>query len=301
MPSRLLALLVTVTVAGGGLALTSCGAEEAAGVNAAQAAEATGKQGTARMTMSMKMSGLGLPNPMRLKADGVTALREPRARIRMDLGSLLALAGASRETKGGLEMLIDGADFYVKPPKLDGLRIPGDKSWVALDLRALAEAAGLPADGLGAIFALDPSSQMRALKAAKGLKEVGKEDVGGVETTHFKGTYRLSDFIAGLPEAKRAQARKAVAAMKRIGGKEAGLDRPTPAELWVDEDDLMRRMRVSSKLPAQSGVPPGSFVIDYELRDFGAKLDTTAPPASESYDATGALGKALKGLPRATR
>ena len=299
--SLLIALLVTAAVAGGGLALTSCGADEAAGVDAAQAAEATGKQGTARMTMRMKMSGLGLPAPMTVKADGVTALREPRARIKMDLGPLLALTGAPRETKGDLEMLIDGADFHVKPPELDGLKIPGGKSWVALDLRAVAEAAGLPADGLGALFALDPASQLRALKAAKGLDEVGKQEIGGVETTHFKGTYRVSDFIAALPDAKRAQARRALDAMKRIGGQETRLNDPTPAELWIDDDGLMRRMRVTSKVPAQAGVPAGNFVIDNELRDFGTKLDTTAPPASESYDATHSLAKALKGLPRGIR
>lgn len=297
MPSRLLALLVTVAVTGGGLALSACGAEETAGVNAAQAAEATGKQGTARMTMRMRMSGLGLPTPMTVKADGVTALRESRARITMDLAPLLALTGAPSASKGNLEMVIDGADLYVRPPELDGLSVPGGKSWVRLNLRVIADAAGLPTEGLGALFTLDPASQLRALKAAKGLDEVGKEDVGGVETTHFKGTFRLSDFIAALPKAEREQARKAVEALERIGGQETRLNDPTPAELWIGEDGLMRRMRTSSKLPAQSGVPAGSFVIDYILRDFGAKLDTTAPSASESYDATKALSGALKRFP----
>ncbi len=71
---------------------------------------------------------------------------------------------------------------------------------MALDLEELAQSAGVPTKGLGALFTIDPASQLRALKAAKRLKEVGQEDVDGVQTTHFQGTYRISDSSRGCQQ-----------------------------------------------------------------------------------------------------
>lgn len=119
-----------------------------------------------------------------------------------------------------------------------------------------------------------------------------------MQTTHLKGTYRLSDVIAGLPQDKRADARKALRQLDRIGGGETRFNDPVPAEVWVDEDGLTRRMRATSKLPARAGTPAGSFAVTYALRDFGAKLDTSPPPASQRYDATEDLEDAARRLRR---
>ncbi|MDQ4071986.1 MAG: hypothetical protein M3088_03780, partial [Actinomycetota bacterium] len=290
----MLAVAATALLAtGGGAVIASCGSDEDKGaVNVGQAAKATAAKGTARMTMQMRMSGMGLPEPIDLKARGVTALGEPRADLSMDLGPVLELVGAPAGGGRSLEMLVDGADLYVRPPRIEGLTIPGGKRWLALDLRALAEAAGLPAEGVGALFNIDPASQLRALRAAKGLEEVGKEEIDGAQTTHLKGTYRLSDVIAALPERERAEARRALDALERIGGQETGVNQPVPADLWIDEDGVTRRMRATSKLPAQGGAPAGSVAVTYALSDFGAKLDTRAPPPDERYDATEALSRA---------
>lgn len=296
MRSRLLVLGVTAVLAtGGGVAISSCGSDEDAGkVDVAKAAQATSSKGTARMTMRMRMSGLGLPAPITINARGVTALGEPRSRFSMDLGPLLALVGGSAPGGEELDVVLDGADIYVKPPRLEGLTIPGGKRWLALDLEELAEAAGLPTKGLGATFNIDPAAQLRALKAAKGLEEVGKEKVDGADTTHLRGTYTVSDVIAGLPEREREDARKALRSLERLGGQKTGVNQPLRADIWIDEDGVTRRMRASSKLPAQAGTPAGSFDISYVLRDFGAKLDTSGPPASQRHDATDALANGLK-------
>ena len=296
---RLLALAATAALAtGGGAAISACGSDDdKSTVDVGQTAKATAAKGTARMSMDMRMRGLGLPNPVTLKAQGVTDLDEPRAQMTMDLGPLIALVGAPTNGGKNLELTVDGADVYAKPPRIEGLTIPGGKQWIGLDLEELAEAAGLPTKGLGALFNVDPASQLRALKAAKGLEDVGKEEVNGVQTTHLQGTYRLSDVIAGLPEDDRRDAREALKALDRLGGtNKSSLNDPVRADIWVDQDGLTRRMRTSSKLPAQAGTPGGSFVASYSLGSFGARLDTSGPPASERYDATEALRDAAKGL-----
>ena len=140
MRSRMLALAATALLAtAGGIAVSSCASDEEKGtVDVAQAAKATADKGTARMTMNMRVSGLGLPGPIAIKAQGVTALGEPRGRLAIDRGPLLALIGATAEGNRHLDLTINGADLYAKPPRIEGLAVPGGKPWVALDLKALA-------------------------------------------------------------------------------------------------------------------------------------------------------------------
>ncbi len=40
-------------------------------------------------------------------------------------------------------MIVDGADVYARPPRIEGLTVPGGKQWVALDLEALADVAAI--------------------------------------------------------------------------------------------------------------------------------------------------------------
>ena len=292
--SRFLALVAMAAVAAsGGLAVASCGDDKGT-VDVAEAANSTASKGTARMSMRLRLQGLGLPSPLVLEAKGVTALAQPRAKLSLDIAPLLALGGAPPAGDQNLELTVDGPDLYAKPPPLPGLTIPGGKQWVALDLKELAESAGLPTKGLGTLFSIDPASELRALKAAKKIRPVGEEEVDGVQTTHFKGTYRLSDVIAGLPADERAEVRKAVAALDRFGGQDTGFNDPVSAEIWADEDGVARRMTGTSKLPATGGMPAGSFSLTYSLYDFGTPLDTTGPPESETYDATDSLEEAVK-------
>lgn len=299
---RLTSALAAAAILVPGAALASgCGSddvEKAAGVDVAQAAQKTAAKGTARMAMRMEMTGMGLPSALKLDAGGVMALGEPRGRLSMDLGPVLQSFGVPALADAQLEMLIDGARLHVKVPELPGLpSLPGGKSWVGLDLEQLATAMGLDTDGLGALFAIDPASQLRAFKATKSLKKVGTEKIAGDSTTHFRGSYRLSDVIAALPAAQRKAAQDAIDELEKLGsskGADLGLDTPQPADLWIDDEGVTRRMRTTTKIPGQKGVAGGTMRMSYDLSDFGAKLDTTPPAAKDTYEATDALQGLLK-------
>ena len=287
---NLLVAVLAATLGGGALALSSCGAEDAANVDAARAAVVTQRQGTARVTMTMKMEGAGLPASVTMGAEGVMDLSKPRGRIRFDFSRLLALAGLPRGTGNAIDVVFDGSRLHVRPPELDELRIPGGKSWIALDLATLAKALGISTEGLGELASPDPASQLRLLKATKGVEEVGEEEIDGVSTHHYRGTYRMSDVIAALPERRRASVRRTLASLERLAdGEDLGFDKPTESEMWIDDAGVMRRMRANVKLPSRPGAPAGTMVMDQRLHDFGAELDTTAPPASDTWDATAAL------------
>ena len=69
-----------------------CGSDDVkdlAGGDIAKAAERTAAQKTARMTMTMQMSGMGLPGTVELDATGVMDLTKPRGTIALDLGRML--------------------------------------------------------------------------------------------------------------------------------------------------------------------------------------------------------------------
>lgn len=286
--ATLLALL-----AGAVPVMSGCGAEEVAGVDVAQAAQATSAKGTARVTMTMNMKGLGLPTPIDVEAKGVTALGEARMNVEFDFGALLAAAGVG--DAGTMEMRLDGADLYVKPPEIQALNLP---EWIGLDLRRVIEAMGIDADAAGALFTVDPASQLRALKSAGGLEEVGTEEIDGAETTRLKGTMSVKDTIAALPPAKREAAEKAIAQLEKLGGDT--FEQRIPAELWVDGDSIVRRMRMTMEMPAQNGAPTGTMQMSYELSDFGAELDVSKPRGVVDYtdqlvDALSAAGLKARG------
>lgn len=297
MRKLIASLWVIVGVGAGGIAVAGCGGDGDAGVNVTRVAEATTEKGTARIAVNVSVEGAGLPLPVDLSAKGVTALDSAKGKLTFDLKPLLALANAPRGTPGDLEMRFDGGSLYAKVPKLDELKVPGGKPWVSLELPKLASALGLPAEGLGKLFTIEPAAQLRALKAAKGLKEVGKEDVGGAETTHYRGTFTLSDFVATIPPNERKEVEQAIEKIDALGGESGvSLDDPVPADLWVDDDGVTRKLLSTTKLPAQGGQPAGTIRQSYVLSDFGVALDAAPPVAEETYDATDALSSVLSQL-----
>jgi len=294
MRKLIISLCVVAGIGAGATAVAGCGADDAVGLDVAKAADATAQKGTARIAVNVSVAGAGLPLPVDLSAKGVTALDSSKGRLTFDLKPLLALADAPQGTPGALEVRFDGGSIYAEVPKLDELKVPGGKPWVSLELPKLASALGLPAEGVGKLFTLEPAAQLRALKAAKGVKEVGKEDVGGAETTHYRGTFTLSDFVATLPADERKEVEQAIERIDALGGGSgASLNDPVPADLWVDDDGVTRRLLSTTKLPAQGGQPAGTIKQSYVLSDFGVALDAAPPPASDTFDATGELSRLL--------
>lgn len=271
--------------------LTGCGAEEKLGVDVAKAADATEQKGTARLTMLMRMSGAGMPEEIELRAEGVTALAEPRMNLSFDVGPLIAqFGGPSGEMKVG--MRLDGKDLYVEVPKIAGTPITGGTGWIGIDLREAVEAFGIDAEAAGALFTMDPASQLRAMREAGSLEEVGTEEIDGTETTHLEGAYSVEDVLDTLPAAEARKIRDALAELDAIADDGTKLTDDMPVDMWVDADSVIRRMQSSSEMPAQDGMPAGKFDITYELSDFGAELDVSRP--DDVTDLTDKLVTALE-------
>lgn len=296
---KLIAPLCVLATAGvGATVIAGCGAGEATGLDPAQAAAATAKKGTARVTFTTSVEGAGLPLPLSITGKGVSSLDSAKGRYTFDLAPLLSLAGVPKGTPGNLELLFDGGTIYAKPPAVKQLKIPGGKSWISLELPKIASALGLPTTGLGELFTLTPEAQLRALQSAKGLKKVGTEKVAGADTTHYRGTFKVADLIKSLPADKRAAVQQSLDRIEKLGGANsaASFGQPVPAELWVDKDGVTRKFLSETKLPSQGATPGGTIKQSYVLSDFGTPLDVTPPAAGDTFDATKALAPLLAQL-----
>ena len=271
-----------------------CGADDLKPEAVAEAAQATREARTARVGMSVTMSGFGVPVPLTVKGRGTSALDSARMDLTFDLGPLLGLAGV--EGDGATRMVVLGKDVFVRPPAVDGVDLPAGAEWVGVDLARTLEAMGIDAEGFGALVNADPGAQLRALTSAKSMKEVGEEELGGVATTHFRGTVRARDLIAELPADRR---RRAQEALDELLATSPGGDLPQAVDVWVDGDERIRRMRQRVTAPAQDGVPGGRADVTVDYSAFGTPLTAKAPPEGDVYDATKAIGRVLATQARA--
>ena len=285
------ALVSLAAAAALAVAASGCGASDAGPADIAKAAETTRQEETAAFDVSLSLEGFGLPRKLSLRGAGATALDEVRMEFDFELSDVLELAGLPDDF-APTRFVVRGGDLFVDPPPVRGLDLPGDASWVRVDLAKLVEASGLDARGLGDVMAIDPSTQLAVLRAAEGVEEVGTERVQGVETTHLRGEVRLSDYARTLPPDRR---RRALDAIEQLAASEAGsdVDAPTPFDVWVDGEDRVRRMRQSGKVPGRQGVPGGRFSIALDLDAFGEDLRLDEPPPpSKVFDATRAITEA---------
>jgi hypothetical protein len=154
---------------------------------------------------------------------------------------------------------------------------------------------GIDAAGPGELMRITPEQQVAALEAAGSVKTVGEEEIDGVKTAHLRGTVKLSDYLKALPAERRERAQTAIDELGKLpGGDGQDFDKPTPVDMWVDEDELVRRIVSKTSLPAQNGVPAGNYELTMDMKDFGTKLELSKPAAGDVWDATDTISQALK-------
>ena len=285
------AVLVALVAA---LAASGCGEDDNASISAAEAAEGTRAAETARIGFRLKLSGMGLPQEVTVTGKGVAATAAPRMDVTLDFGELIELFGAAGD--GRARLLLDDGPVYLDPPAVPGIELPDGATWVTADLGRALDALGVDAGGLAELMRLTPEQQLDALAAAGSVKTVGEETIDGTETTHLRGTVKLSDFVQALPPERRERARKAIRQLDRLpGGEVESFDAPTPVDMWVDEDRRLRRMTQAAPLPAQEGVPAGRFEMTLDFTDYGTALDIREPRGDDVFDATETIVDALRG------
>jgi hypothetical protein len=267
-----------------GFALAACGAGRdqampvVTGARAqrlvAASAGRTEAEKTAKLSGQVTVDAGG--HHVTMPIDGAIDFRTNAVELSMGFGQLGAAAdGMTMKVRviAGVAYMslgsIPGAARGVFEQRMQG------KHWIKIDPSNL----GASPDAGSTTFGGDAGSTIGALRGVDDVTRVGTEEVAGVPTTHYRGTVDLAKVLAKLPARMQDELRKNPA----FGTGAWKID------AWVDADGTLRKMAFDVET-AQMRV---SEVL--ELRDFGAPVDLSAPPADDVIDFATVFGDLLGG------
>jgi hypothetical protein len=167
-----------------------------------------------------------------------------------------------------LDIVSDGTTMYMRSKKFGSL--PDGARWMSLDLSLGDEVdpTTLPD--------VDAKGELALLEGVENVQKLGKEDVRGVSTTHFRGALSVADQV----ERMRDDGEDNIASVtERDGG-------PTRVDAWIDAEGLVRRMRLIHSQPAEQGEKSMTMDMRVDFFDFGFEPEIEVPDSSEVFDAT---------------
>lgn len=160
-----------------------------------------------------------------------------------------------REVKG--LAIGDGTKSYVSSDQLESLS--EGKKWVELDFSSAVK-------GLGTSASPDagPKEGLKILERVQGAEEIGKEDIDGVPTTHYRGTLPTSEEVFGV--------KLHVSALH--------------TDVWIDAQDRVRRMQIV--VSGTVGESELSTTTDMTINfvEFGRVPKIGLPDPGEVFNAT---------------
>jgi hypothetical protein len=245
-----------------------------------KASQTTAAAGAARVEVRGKMR---VPlQSFEFSADGVVDNRTQKGRLNIDLSELGQAAGQDAGRWKG-EEIVDGLVVYMRIPAISDA-LGASKPWLKLDLEEAGRRQGCDIGQFAQLNQSDPTQMLQFLRAVSGkIEEVGREEVAGAETTHYKATIDLRRYPDAVPPAEREAARRSVDCLiEQLGSSKV------PTETWVDDDDLVRRMRTNFDLKVPSGAGgevETNLDITVDMLEFGVPAgDLTPPPAEQVTD-----------------
>jgi hypothetical protein len=228
------------------------------------------------LEMSMTAEGQSLS----ITADADVDNTAQRAAMTMDLGLL----------GGEMEMVVDDGVIYMRSPAFERL---APTPWVSIDPAKMDPEAAAQFGGFGA-GTTDPSAYAGLFAGVFDVRASGAVDIDGVATTRYVGTIDLAKVLEGFSEVvgedvDTATKEQLEAAVEQFGA--LGIDEKIPFQIWIDEDGLPRRQRITMDF---GDLVPGAeealldMTVDYSA--FGEPVDVEIPKASQVTDITDTMG-----------
>ncbi|GGO06208.1 hypothetical protein GCM10010116_12230 [Microbispora rosea subsp. aerata] len=167
---------------------------------------------------------------------------------------------------GGVRVILQGDVAYVKLDMLKTL-VGATKPWVKLDLGRLGSEAGVNVDQyLAQARQFDLKTSAALLTASKDVKPVGGEQVGGVDTTHYSGTFPVDEAVKQLPEDEREHVRSGLAKSAE----------DVKFDAWIDAQGLPRKVELSGGEPGD-----GTVKATVMFKSFNEPVSIEAPAADQ--------------------
>jgi hypothetical protein len=244
---RLLLALLALT------ALSGCGGADASLF--ATAVQKTQAAGGAEIVFQMKMDVPGTAQPVVMTGTGLEDVKARKTQIRMNV------PGA-----GELEVVGDGFVMYMRS-ELFGSAL-GGKEWIKIDLERASESLGVDLGAMGKV-GQGASEQLRLLESVSdGVTEEGREEVRGVETTHYSATIDLRDYPGQNLDRL----------IELTGQSEI------PTDVWIDDEQRVRRMEWEQVFRAGPVELRAELIAEYVR--FGVPVDIEIPGEDEVFDGT---------------
>ena len=237
-------------------AALAAGCGSAAGVDLDAAADATGAD-TSRFEMQYGITGIPAKRSLKITASGVFDFPNERGIMSVD-GDFAALAGMAESVAfkefrllgkaGYARWTVKGKDYWVKQDVEDG---SGDPAELLIPLPGTRTE---PTDVLA-----------RVVQASAETAELGKEEVRGAETSHFRARVDLRKLVDQFPPDDRPPA-AALAGSRFV-----------PVDIWIDGENRLRRITME-----QAEEEDGAKVSTrFDLFDYGVEVEVEPPPAGE--------------------
>ena len=240
-----------------------------------EAVVATAAAGPSHAAVAGQTAVMGQAIP--LNGTGVVDLRRQAADLTLQVPSL-----------GAVRVVFTGGILDAQlPPAAAGVigAISGGKSWVSVDVNRLAQSGyGAPLGALGVGTTDNPAQQLGYLEAISDTtREVGPEQIDGVDTTHYAGAVDLDK----VPAADDPSTKPAVDRLKAQLGSSL-----LPVDVWVDGDGKLRRVGQTVTVKPTQGEPagsPASTTTTITFSDVGSAPAVVPPPADQVTDLSSLL------------
>ena len=212
--------------------------------------------GSAKLEISMKITGGDGDQPFAVKGDGVIDFTNKLFAMTTQMPSSLGFSGTAKM------IMTPDAEYALLPPEMS--KEMGGKAgkWIRT---TKAEMGGDgQADPTGLSSFTDPAGLFEAIKSyASSVKEVGSATVRGVGTTEYLVTLDKSKINANL----KGRDKSAFDSM------------PVPQmSVFVGDDRLIRREALSFSDDT------GGLTMTIDLFDYGTPVHIAIPPASDVVD-----------------
>ncbi|GAA4179780.1 lipoprotein [Streptosporangium oxazolinicum] len=168
---------------------------------------------------------------------------------------------------GGARAILSGDTVYVKSELIN--RFAGtDKPWTKVSLSELdAKGQSEIRKFMDQAQQFDLAGTVKLLTASKDVKAVGTETVGGVDTTHYSGTFPVAEAAQLIDPAKRERLQEQLSQAKNV-----------KFDLWADAQSLPRKVTLSGS------EKDATFNLTALFKGFNEPVEITAPPADQVGD-----------------
>ncbi|MBS1894553.1 MAG: LppX_LprAFG lipoprotein [Actinobacteria bacterium] len=224
----------------------------------AKAAEVTQREPGGRATLVAKVTVSNSPEGI-LESGTMEFEDNERAR------GTLKVKGLSNGKELEVESIVDGTTSYSNSDAFEP--IADGKKWVKLDFSGAAKLQGgaTPTPG-------NPQEGLKVLENVQDAEVVGKEQIDGVPTTHYRGTFPATEEVFGVKSHFSAPR----------------------ADVWIDSQGRVRRLRIVVAGSLNEGERTTTIAMDINFVEFGRVPKIELPPADEAFDATGELESGIQ-------